>query len=203
LHIEALEAREVPHVHGVVFIDLNMDGILDPEDIGVENVTVTATDSTGASTSATTDATGSYELETDAEVRIEFSGLPEGTMPGRVAGTSGAMVRFVGAERDNVDLALAQPMLVTSQFYYDQIDGTTRPVRGSGRAVWRRTIHSITWQWVLNWRRVDTSPSSNSVASSLKRHAGLGPNAAGTGTTTGGVIESIVRHRLRSRCSSI
>src|SRR5262245_50513425 len=54
LRLESLEIRAVPHITGTVFIDLNQDGIQDPEDLGVAGVVVRATDETGATSEATT-----------------------------------------------------------------------------------------------------------------------------------------------------
>ena len=85
-----------------------------------------ATDSTGATETATTGDDGLYELNTDAyNVRLEFFGFPEGTTAGRVVGTSGPTVRFLNADsaREDVNLSLASPQLYTTQFnYYRALD---------------------------------------------------------------------------------
>src|SRR5919201_5597851 len=95
LLFESLESRHAPAITGLVFVDLNQDGIQDVDDVGVAGVTVTATDDTGATQTVTTQDDGSYEIDTDARtVRLEFSGFPDGTMPARVVGTSGPVVRF-------------------------------------------------------------------------------------------------------------
>ena len=122
LQFEALEVRDVPSVAGTVFVDLNQDGIQDFDDVGAAGVSVRATDSTGATETVLTDANGTYELQTESDdVRVDFSGFPENTLPGRVTGTTGATVRFLDAtsDRETVDLALTAPMLVTTQFFYD------------------------------------------------------------------------------------
>src|SRR5262245_40013360 len=46
LRLESLELRAVPHITGTVFIDLNQDGVQDPEDLGVAGVVVRAKDET-------------------------------------------------------------------------------------------------------------------------------------------------------------
>ena len=70
LTFESLEAREVPHVSGSVFVDLNQDGIQDFDDVGAVGVTVRATDSTGATETAVTDANGLYELQMDSDLSL-------------------------------------------------------------------------------------------------------------------------------------
>src|SRR3954453_22977701 len=122
LRVESLEAREVPHVTGTAFLDLNLNGLQDAEDVAVAGVTVKATDPTGATQTATTGTDGTYTLDTAADdLRIEFTDLPDGTLPGRVTDTSGPLVRFLAADSDRtaVDLALSAPQLATTQFFYD------------------------------------------------------------------------------------
>ncbi len=198
LQFEALEIRDVPSVTGTVFVDLNQDGIQDLEDTGAAGVTVVATDSTGVVEVTQTDANGLYELLTVADdVRIDFSGFPENTFPGRVTGTTGATVRFLDAtsDRDMVDLALTSPMLVTTQFYYDDaLEGMNSgeaavlavPYSSSDflSPTVLATVSDVGSVWGLAYQ-----PSSNSVYTSsfVKRHAGLGPNASGLNTTTGGI----------------
>ncbi len=197
LRIESLEARLVPHITGTVYVDQNLNGIQDFEDNGVANVTVKATDDTGVVTTTTTDSDGTYELETDANnVRIEFSGFPAGTQPGRVTESTGATVRFLTADsaRDGVDLTLSAPLLVTTQFYYDRaLDGwnTDQPavmtipyVDENASPTTLANFSDVGSVWGVAYQ-----PNSDSVfvSSFVKRHAGLGPNTAGTGTTTGGI----------------
>lgn len=197
LVVESLESRAMPTVTGTVFVDLNMNGAQDPEDNGVAGVMVTATDDKGATESVKTDDSGSYELTTGADnLRIEFSNLPQGTAPGRVAGTSGPMVRFLNGDSDrtSVDLALSAPMLVTTQFYYDRaLDGNNidQPAvlavdygNENPTPITLANFSDVGSVW-----GVASQSSSNSiyVSSFVKRHAGLGPNASGEGTTTGGI----------------
>ena len=112
LRFESLELRLAPHVSGTVFIDVNQDGVQDTGDAGAAGVTVLATDGTGATSQAVTDINGDYELTTDAaNLRLEFSGFPIGTLPGRAIGDSGPAVRFLtaGSPRTNQNLSLAGP----------------------------------------------------------------------------------------------
>lgn len=200
LRVEPLEAREVPAVTGTVFIDQNLDGFQDPEDVGVAGVTVTATDSTGATETATTGADGTYTLQTNADnLRIAFSNLPNNALPGRVTDTSGPLVRFLDANSDRtaVNLALAAPQLVTTQFFYDDAVNGANAGGGAVISVPYGADSSVTPNVLASVAAVGSvwglayQPSSNSLFASsfVKRHAGLGPNADGTGTTTGGIYQ--------------
>jgi protocatechuate 3,4-dioxygenase beta subunit len=192
LRIESLESRDVPTIDGTAYLDLNLNGQQDPEDNGVAGITVTAIDDKGGTETTTTNSDGTYELQTDADnVRIEFSGFPQGTAPGRL-GT----VRFLNADSDRnaVDMPLASPMLVTTQFYYDRaIDGnnTDQPAvlafpygDPNPSPVTLANFSDVGSVWGVAYQ-----PASDSiyVSSFVKRHAGLGPNADGSDTTTGGI----------------
>jgi hypothetical protein len=181
-----------------VFIDSNLDGIQDPDEVGAEGVTVKATDGAGVVETVTTDVDGVYELLTDADdLRIEFSGFPEGTSMGRVSGTSGPATRFldVDSDRDDVNLALASPQLFTTQFFYEHAldginagEGAVISVPYLSEDVTTPTVLATVEQVGSVWGLAYQASSESVFASSfLKRHAGLGPNAAGTGTTTGGI----------------
>jgi hypothetical protein len=197
LRFDSLEPREVPHIHGLVFVDLNQDGVQDPDDLGAGGVTVRATDATGAVETVTTGEDGAYELLSDAEnLRIEFSGFPEGTRPGRVVGTSGPVVRFLTAssDRDDVNLGLATPQLVTTQFYYDHALTGLNADSAAVLAFPYGVTDTATPTALANVSHVGSvwglafHPSGKLYASAfMKRHAGFGPNAAGTGVTTGGI----------------
>ena len=96
-------------IAGVVFRDLNDNGVRGTFEPGVGGVTITAYDSTGAvvgtATSSSTRATlGQYTLNftgSDTTVRVEFTGIPDGYESGAVgsgAGViSGTTVQFVNA----------------------------------------------------------------------------------------------------------
>lgn len=197
LRVESLERREVPHVNGTVFIDFNLNGVQDAEDTGVAGVTVNATDDAGATASVTTDDSGSYELATDSDnVRIEFAGIPPRALPGRVAGDSGATVRFLNAnsDRDGVNLGLASPMVVTTQFYYDRaLDGMNSDQPAvlavpygdeNPTPVTLANYSDVGSVWGVAYQ---ANSNSVYVSSFVKRHAGLGPSATENGTTTGGI----------------
>jgi hypothetical protein len=198
LRVESLEGREVPTVTGTAYIDQNLNGSMDVEDVGVAGVTVTATDPTGVTQTTTTAADGTYTLATNApNLRIEFSNLPPNTLPGRVTDSSGPLVRFLTANspRTGVDLALDAPQLVTTQFYYDDAENGENSDEGAILSVPYGADSSITPNTLANVADVGSvwglayQPSSDTLYASsfLKAHAGLGPNAAGTGTTTGGI----------------
>ena len=185
LRFESLEHREVPHVTGTVYVDLNQDGIQDVDDVGAANVTVKATDDTGATETVTTAADGTYTLLTDSNaLRLEFSSFPDGTLPGRIVGTSGPVTLFLDAasDRTEVNLSLASPQLVTTQFFYD--DALTGANSGEGAVLAvpygvtdtafptvLATVADVGSVWGVGFQ-----PGSNSiyVSSFLKRHAGFG-----------------------------
>src|SRR5207248_348766 len=136
-------------------------------------------------------------LQTNAaNLRVEFSTLPNTAQPGRVTDTSGPLVRFLNAtsDRTGVDLALAAPQLVTTQFSYDDAVNGANATNGAVIAVPYGADSSATPTTLAMVADVGSvwglayQPSSNSLFASsfLKRHAGLGPNADGAGTTTGG-----------------
>ncbi|HEX3152702.1 MAG TPA: SdrD B-like domain-containing protein [Gemmataceae bacterium] len=197
LRIEALELRDVPTVLGTAYVDLNLNGIQDIEDIGAAGVTVTATDDKGAVETVTTGPDGSYTLQTNADVlRIEFSNLPRNTIAGRVTDTSGPLVRFLDATSDriSVDLALTAPNLVTTQFYYDDAlqgansaETAVSSVPYAGGDVTPTSLATVA-QVGSVWGTAYQSSSNNVFTSAfLKRHAGFGPAADGVSTTTGGI----------------
>jgi hypothetical protein len=200
LRVEWLEPREVPTVTGTAYIDVNLNGVQDPEDAGVAGVTVTATAAAGATETATTAADGTYSLDADADnLRIEFSTLPGNALPGRVTDSSGPLVRFLtkDSDRSGVDLALAAPQLVSTSFFYD--DALTGANSGEAAVsavpygapegtvpTVLATVGDVGSVWGLAYQ-----PASNSLYASsfVKRHAGLGPNADASATTTGGIYK--------------
>ena len=79
----SLSALAAPNglVTGVVFDDVNVNGALDPDELGLENVTVTAYDSAGAvAGTATTGIGGIYSIGATGSgpYRIEFTNFPVG-----------------------------------------------------------------------------------------------------------------------------
>lgn len=185
-----LETRANPDVSGTVFLDLDGDGIQGASEIGLGGVTVSVT---GADAPVVTDTDGSFTIATTAtSARLEFSNLPDGVLPGRVAGTAGAagpMVRFLDASGTVADqnLAVNPVSLATSLFYFDDAtvppndelftivsspygsNGTTTP---DGIA----QTKDVGSTWGLAYQ-----PSSDSIFASafLKRHSGLGTSGTG------------------------
>jgi SdrD B-like domain/Domain of unknown function DUF11 len=197
LRVESLEGRDVPTVLGTAYVDLNLNGVQDIDDLGAAGVTVTATDANGAVETVTTAADGTYTLQTSADVlRIAFSNLPRNTIAGRVTDTAGPLVRFLDADSNRVavDLALTAPNLVTTQFFYDDAlngansaEAAVSSVAYAGGDVVPNTLATVAEVgsvWGTTYQ-----PSSNRIFTSafLKRHAGFGPAADGTSTTTGGI----------------
>ncbi|MGH9842240.1 MAG: SdrD B-like domain-containing protein, partial [Blastocatellia bacterium] len=121
-------------ITGVVFQDYNANGARDvgttitnngqgtiglASDRGIQGVTVTAYDGSGAVTgSATTDGAGAYTLTATGTgpYRIEFSNLPAGFQPGphltsSVISGAGTSVQFVAdGNTSNVNLSLVIPL---------------------------------------------------------------------------------------------
>ena len=102
-------------VSGTVFHDFNYDGTKTTSstltEVGVNAVTVTAYDATGATATATTSSSGAYSFPNSGitasgkSVRLEFSNLPSFANSGPGSGTS---VRFVtaGSTANNVNLGI-------------------------------------------------------------------------------------------------
>ena len=104
---------------GTVFEDHDANGVRDPGgpstavDGGVAGVTVKAFDAAGAAVGvATSGADGTWRMNVvhsaSRDVRIEFSGLPAGYLPGSLT-TTGGTVQFVSLCDQGVDLAVEIP----------------------------------------------------------------------------------------------
>lgn len=105
-------------VSGTVFQDFNFDGTKTTTstltEAGIQGVTVTATDLSGASATVTTGSSGVYTFPNSGvtasgkTVRLEFSGLPNFAQPGIAGGTS---VQFViaGSGANNVNFGISYP----------------------------------------------------------------------------------------------
>ncbi|MEO8611497.1 MAG: SdrD B-like domain-containing protein [Chloroflexota bacterium] len=164
---------------------------------------------------ATTDANGQYTLTltVTGQVRIEFTQIPAGLESGRFgagnnSSTTTTFVDCTGAVT-GVDLAvnnpgefchIANPQLATScyvindqlkgpqaneptfvAFPYDAQDDPTPLIDPLIHQALAKQTGST---WGLAYHR---GSDSFLVGSYMKRHAGLGPNAAGTGTTAGAI----------------
>ncbi|MEZ6140649.1 MAG: SdrD B-like domain-containing protein [Zavarzinella sp.] len=209
LALDLLENREVPSVSGTVFRDYNLNGAIDANEPGVSGVVITAFDSTGAAIeTATTNAAGQYLLNTNlSDVRLSFAALPAFVRASRANNAAGSTIQFVDASTNptNVNLGVnnvaqvvqGTPTLVVNSYVYDSArtggahiaqpvlqeiayGANGSPVTTTDLA----TASQIGSTWGLSYQK-----SSDSVyASSFqKRHAGFGPNAAGTASTTGAV----------------
>lgn len=100
-------------ISGKVFRDFNSNGALDASESGVGGVTVTATDSTGASATATTAADGTYSFPNSGvtadgnKVRLEFSNLPANANNGLASPGTGVQFVTAGSSSTNVNFAVA------------------------------------------------------------------------------------------------
>lgn len=104
-------------ISGLVYSDVNANGIKDAAEAGVASVTVTAYDTTGtaiANTSTVT-ATGQYTLShlpTNLPLRLEFTTLPVGYQPSSHDSSTETGVQFItttsGAVR-NINLGVQVP----------------------------------------------------------------------------------------------
>lgn len=163
----------------------------------------------------TTDDAGQYDLNltVNGEVRIEFTEIPQGLESGRFgagnsSSTTTTFVDCAGAIT-GVDLAvnnpgefchIDNPQLATSCYVInDQLNGPQAgeptfvafpytaqgdPDAGVDDLIHQALANQTGSTWGLAYHR---GSDSFLVGSYMKRHAGLGPNAAGTNTTTGAI----------------
>ena len=86
-------------ITGTVFEDYNYDGDYDQgENLGVENIMATATDSLGNSFTDNTDASGDFAITgliVGRTYRIEFTNIPSGFSPTLYGGDNGTKVQFI------------------------------------------------------------------------------------------------------------
>ncbi len=127
LQLSRLEDRLTPVVTGTVFQDYNANGLFDistvianngtgtmpvAKDLGVSGVTVTAYDSNNSAVgTTTTTVNGTYTLVTSVsgQLRVEFTGLPNGVFFGPSGSSTNTAVQFVDSNSDGVNLALVRP----------------------------------------------------------------------------------------------
>jgi uncharacterized repeat protein (TIGR01451 family) len=104
-------------VTGTVYRDYNANGMQDPQEPGVEDITVTAHSETGPVGSDVTAVNGTYTITIGAvvpngdEIRIEFSDIPPYLRTGPFGGQSATTVTFItctGAV-GGIDLGTANP----------------------------------------------------------------------------------------------
>ncbi|MBL4660891.1 MAG: DUF11 domain-containing protein [Alcanivoracaceae bacterium] len=191
-------------IKGTVYKELNNDGSNDVNEIGVQNVTVTAYDSTGIiAGSTTTDANGNYTIPalTDTQqYRIEFTNVPYGYQPALEGNDSSTSVVFVTSPASNVDYGVgapaqycqADPDLVTSLFRPQ--DQTTNAAlisfpyssTGTTASATEANYNQIGSTWGLAYQ----SESDLLFASAyLKRHVEFGPGGVGSGDATGSIYQ--------------
>ena len=191
-------------INGTVYKELNNDGTLDANEVGVANVTVTAYDSAGAVTAtATTDANGDYSLTglTDTqEYRLEFTTIPFGYQPSLEGVSSSTSVVFATSPVNNINYGVgspaqycqADPDLVTNLFR--PLNQTTNPslvsfpysTTGTTAADIEANYNQIGSTWGLAYQ----SESDTLFASAyLKRHVEFGPGGLGAGDQTGSIYQ--------------
>ncbi len=102
---------------GIAFRDYNQNGIREPQEEGIANITVTAFNSANAvAATATTDARGWYTLSgltNGTQYRLEYTSLPSGLYPGAAStGTdTTSTVRFVTASGScSANLGISDPI---------------------------------------------------------------------------------------------
>lgn len=102
----------VLEIRGVVFEDFNYNGSCDTdENIGVENIAITATDPSGNTFNATTNTSGQYVLSgltNGLLYRVTFSNLPTWASPTAAGSDNGTTVQFVRAG-NCANLGVASP----------------------------------------------------------------------------------------------
>jgi len=101
------------HLGGVVFEDLNSDGVQDSGEPGLAGVLVTATDSAGTTVGqTTTNNIGVFQFESltnDIKIRVEFTAIPSGMYPTNAVTYKGTTVQFVQVPSCAATLGLIDP----------------------------------------------------------------------------------------------
>ncbi len=191
------------NIGGIVFQDYNADGIREANEGGVPGVAVTAYDSAGAVIAITTTITdGTYVLNVPngTNVRVEFTGLPAGFLPGPHGPDSSTLATFVTSPDCNVSLGVnkpseysdGNPTLATNQYIFGNQLSKTLPVLvsfpysaggtpitptyGAPAPTTEANSNQIGTTWGLGYQR-----ASNSLfaAAFMKRHAGFGSGGTG------------------------
>ena len=210
-------------VTGVAFRDYNANGVRDALEPGQSGVAVTAYDSDGTLVgSATTAANGTYTLTVsgahDANLRLEFSGLPSFLQSGPAGTGSGTSAQFVtlvsGAATANFGLANPDeycqndPDLVTSCYTYgNQITGAGKDRRQIVEVPYTATGSAFdatnsTTPTVLATNKVvgtsfglayDRTSQTIYVSALQKQYAGFGPGGPGGiyAISSGGAVSTL------------
>ncbi len=101
------------HIGGIVFEDLNGDGLQDNGEPGIAGILVSATDSTGATVGqTTTNNIGVFQFEAltnGIKVRLEFTAIPSGMYPTNATTHKGTTVQFEQVPSCDAILGLIDP----------------------------------------------------------------------------------------------
>ena len=193
-------------VSGVVFNDYNANGVKDTREPGVDGVSVTEIDATGATSTFITSGGGAYSLNVATfPARIEFTTSPPANYASGPHGTgSGTTTQFAAGPTTTANLGINVPAnycndnpgVSTSCYVYgNQLGPTTQPggatVDNSSQGV---IVHfqykdtgTTTPMAIATAKQVGTTfglayqQSSDTLyaAAFFKRHAGLGPDGLG------------------------
>ncbi|EIJ36146.1 SdrD B-like domain-containing protein [Thiothrix nivea] len=203
---EALAFTLSGPITGRVYQDFDSDGTIDTsgtvQDVGVANVQVSIYDSTGAlRETTTTDANGDYTFTVasldgvQGPYRVEFTNLPSGYEPSRVAsGTqNGTSVQFINADTaaartvnfavlEPCDYCQANPLLTTtgqrngSGFGLNQTSVMSFQYNATGAVAGVAAISDTGSVWGVAYDRDNKLLFTSALA---KRHAGFGPQGSG------------------------
>lgn len=206
----AVGSCSAAQVGGTVFNDTNSNGSQQPNEPGVSGVTVTVTPTSGAPTTATTDAQGNWTAGASGAVRIEYS-LPAGYFDGTHGTSSGTSVQFSNAGDCANDLGVltstqycqSNPDLVTPCYVFGDYNGEFGNVKGAAEIAWNSsgvaTVGSVathsqigsTWGVAYDRLRNDLF-----LGTFIKRHTSIGPSGTGAiykvDRDTGGTVSTFV-----------
>lgn len=122
-------------ISGFAFRDFNSNGVVDAFEVGVGGLTVTATSSTGASVSTSTNSAGFFALTTatGGTHRIELSGLSTDVRFGFATSGAASDVRFVNTGNCDVEFAISAPAEFCTEPGKQSQIATTRFINGNGQ----------------------------------------------------------------------
>ena len=121
-------------ISGFAFRDFNSNGIVDSFEVGAANITVTATSSTGATQTTTTDSAGFFSFNTsEAQThRIELSSLSSDIRFGFANNGGASDVRFVAPGNCGLEFAISAPAEFCSASGEQTKLASTRFINGDG-----------------------------------------------------------------------
>ena len=207
-------AAPTDSVSGKVFVDKNVNGVVDAGEVGLAGVTVRLFDADGTMVSSTSTGNGgtwtaSIGSAVSSAVRVEFD-TPSPSQSSFVGANNGSSIQFVTAPATNVDYAVQNP----SQYCDNNSASLSlaavciRPGSTSGVAASTSSISTMGWStrtvgaatnfsqtgaiWGLASDRQLGLVWSSAV---VRAHAGLGPKGLGglyvtQAGSTSGVIAS-------------